>query len=66
SGRVENLLGEYCLVVEGKSPENVLNSLATEQHIEYYVSCGFSKMEAIKQTAKDLGVSKNEIYKTTI
>ena len=35
-------------------------------HIEHYIAAGMSKMDAIKQTARDRGVPKNEIYKYTV
>lgn len=61
--RVQDPKGEYVLVVEGKAESIALNSLPPKEHVEFYVNGGMSKMDAIKQTAKDRGVSKNEIYK---
>lgn len=59
--------GEYVLILEGGAKkENALNSLSIEKHIDYYVDMGLKKMDAIKQVAKDRGVSKNEIYKETL
>ena len=60
--------GEYVLVVEGadegaaNSPKNHLCSLSIEEHVEYYISSGMSKKDAIKATAHDRGVPKNDIY----
>ena len=60
--------GEYVLVVEGapkgcaKSQEMNLCSLSVEDHVEYYVNSGMSKKDAIKATARDRGVPKNDIY----
>ena len=60
--------GEYVLVVEGapeglsKNEEQSLCSLSVEQHVEHYVNAGMSKKDAIKATAKDRGVPKNDIY----
>ncbi len=59
--------GEFALVIEGADKE-VLNmdafwaDMDVETHVEHYVSLGFSKMDAIKKTAKDRGVPKGEIY----
>ena len=60
--------GEYVLVLEG-CPEGTarpdaldLNSLSVEAHVEYYVNAGMSKKDAIKATAKDRGVPKNDVY----
>jgi len=61
------LKGEMVLVVEGaKEIINPLNSLSVEKHCEYYMNLGFSKTDAIKKTAKDRNVTKNEIYKVMI
>lgn len=61
--RVEEPRGEYVLVTDGANEENALNGLSVEEHVSFYADKGMSKMEAIKQTAKDRGTSKNEIYK---
>lgn len=60
--------GEYVLVVEG-APEGTVRcdaidlcSLSVEEHVEHYVNSGISKKDAIKATARDRGVAKNDIY----
>lgn len=58
---VENVKGEFVLVLEGgkkvlEYPESV------EEHLNLYLQTGMSKMDAVKQVAKDRGVKKNEIY----
>ncbi|MBQ3183053.1 MAG: 16S rRNA (cytidine(1402)-2'-O)-methyltransferase [Clostridia bacterium] len=61
--------GEYVLVIEGAKGESIgafWQDMAVDTHIEYYISQGLKKMDAIKQVAKDRGVAKNEIYKQTI
>ena len=60
--------GEYVLVVEGASRKTTddWSSLSIDEHIEFYVKTGMSKMDAIKKVAKDRGVPKGEIYKLTI
>lgn len=57
--------GEYVLILEGgtKKAESDFNTLTPEEHIKKYISLGMSKMDAIKQAAKDRGVSKSELYK---
>lgn len=64
--------GEYVLVVEG-CPEDVSChekagiEMSPLERIEYYMKEKYmTKTEAIKATAKELGVPKNEIYKLTI
>lgn len=59
--------GEYVIVVDkADSVANSLNDLPIEKHVEFYVNNGMAKMDAIKATAKDLGVSKNEVYKALL
>jgi len=40
--------------------------MSIEQHVEFYISQGDKKMDAIKKCAKDRGVPKNDIYKEMI
>lgn len=55
--------GEYVLVVEGaKESANPLNALSEKEHILHYMNAGMDKKEAIKQAAKDRGVTKSELY----
>jgi 16S rRNA (cytidine1402-2'-O)-methyltransferase len=63
-----NPRGEYVLVVEG-APEGIkkdgdvdLCSLSVEAHVEHYINQGMTKKDAIKATAHDRGVPKNDIY----
>ena len=65
--------GEYVLVVEGKSIEEVIKEeqeawedLSIEDHIKKYIDEGLSKKESIKKVAKDRGVPKSEIYKHSL
>ncbi len=60
--------GEYVLVVEGadeseqKADKPDLSLLSIEEHVEHYISLGMSKKDAIKATARDRSVPKNDIY----
>lgn len=61
--------GEYVLVVEGASDDgsqSFWSEMSINEHIAFYIGQGMTKMDAIKKTARDRGVSKNEIYKETI
>lgn len=59
--------GEYVIIVEGATAcENPLNALEPKEHILHYVNLGMDKKEALKQAAKDRGVSKSELYQFTI
>lgn len=61
--------GEYVLVVAG-ADEKILEaeqmkkweSLSVEEHMLLYTNQGIDKKNAMKQVAKDRGVSKREIY----
>ena len=58
--------GEYVLVIEGAEyagDGTDVSNLSAEEQVALYIKEGMSKMDAIKKTAKERGVSKNEIYK---
>lgn len=61
--------GECVIVLEGKSRAqirqeevNAWEQLSIEEHMEHYEAQGISHKDAMKQVAKDRGVSKREIY----
>lgn len=61
--------GECVLVIEGLSREEIdrqarekWKELDIKAHVEYYISQGVDKKEAMKRTAKDRGMQKREIY----
>ena len=61
--------GEYVLVIEGKSLQQKKEerraswqSMSIEEHMAYYEKEGMDEKTAMKQVAKDRGVSKREIY----
>ncbi len=58
--------GEYVLVVEGGKEENDKLKLTEKEHIDFYLSQGMNKKDALKQVAKERGVSKSSLYKYTI
>lgn len=59
--------GEYVVIVEGAAapPEADVfwKDWTVEQHVLHYTSIGRSKMDAMKQVAKERGVSKSDIYR---
>ncbi len=60
--------GEYVLVIEGASDEKLKEEaffagMSIEEHLDYYIASGMSKMDATKAVAKDRGVAKSVIYK---
>ncbi len=62
--------GEYVLVVEGTrdaaQDRAFWQDLDIPAHVAYYVQKGMTKMEAVKQTAKDRGLPKNEVYQKVL
>lgn len=58
--------GEFVLVVDRQSEQNPLCKLTVQEHINYYVSGGMTKNDAIKAVAKDRNLPKNEIYRQSL
>ena len=65
----ESPRGEYVLVLEGKSKEELRREkiaswevMSIEEHVAYYEEQGMDHKSAMKQAAKDRGVGKREIY----
>jgi 16S rRNA (cytidine1402-2'-O)-methyltransferase len=66
----EEIRGEFCLIIEGSS--EILGNesfwwetLTIPEHVDHYISTqGLQSKEAIKQTAKDRGLNKREVYQT--
>ena len=61
--------GEYVLILEGKSLKDIQEEdkeewekLSIEEHMKVYMDKGMKEREAMKQVAKDRGVSKRDIY----
>lgn len=61
--------GEYVLIVEGASEqpkESEFAGMSVVEQVEYYISQGMTKMEAVKACARERGVPKNEVYKAVV
>ena len=61
--------GEYVLVIEGKShqekqeeEQKQWQAMSIEEHMVYYEKGGMDQKSAMKQVAKDRGVTKRDIY----
>ena len=62
--------GEFCLIIEGADESRIKEeetswweNLSLEQHVNHYISVKeIPSKEAIKQTAKDRGINKREVY----
>lgn len=63
--------GEYVLVIEGGTKENIakdeaLSALSPEDAVAHYIEQGMSKNDAIKAAAKQLGLTRNQLYSMLI
>lgn len=65
--------GECVLVIEGKSREeirreeqNKWEEMSIPEHMEYYLSQGVDRKEAMKRVAKDRGMGKRDVYKALL
>ncbi|WP_226679404.1 16S rRNA (cytidine(1402)-2'-O)-methyltransferase [Mesobacillus jeotgali] len=66
----EEVRGEFVLIIEGASPDSVVEeenqwweNLSLDEHVEHYISNEqMNSKDAIKQTAKDRGMQKREVY----
>lgn len=65
--------GEYVLVIEGKSFQELekenqeeYEQYSIEEHMDLYLSKGMDKKQAMKQVAKDRGISKREVYQALL
>lgn len=61
--------GEYVLVIEGKSlydrkkeQQKDWQSISVEEHMRVYEEQGVDRKDAMKQVAKDRGISKRDVY----
>lgn len=71
--KTEEPRGEYVLVIEGKSfaaqrqeSQERFRQLPVEEHMRRYEDEGMDRKAAMKQVAKDRGVSKREIYQALL
>ena len=69
----EKPLGECVLVIEGKSRREIREEKAAsweeislEEHMDIYEKQGLSRKDAMKQVAKDRGISKRDVYQQLI
>lgn len=63
---LQELKGEFVIVVEGSGiinqENNLLCNMTLEEHYKYYEQKNMEKKDIIKQIAKDRKTNKNEIY----
>ena len=68
-----NIKGEFVLILEGKSPEDIEEEkkqiwadISIKDHIMMHMDKGLSKKEAVALVAKERGISKREVYNISI
>ncbi len=61
--------GEFVLVIQGKDQKQLIKeqqesweTLSLEEHMQHYENQGMTRKEAMKQVAKDRGISKRDVY----
>ena len=66
----EEIRGEWVIVLEGRHPEEIRREeekawekMSLEEHMEYYVSQGQERKEAMRSVAKDRGISRRDVYR---
>ncbi len=69
----EEIRGEYVLVIEGKAVSELVQEqqeqwekMPIDEHMSYYENQGMDHKSAMKQVAKDRGVSKRDVYQYLI
>ena len=57
------LKGEFVIIIEGNISDDAFKDLSIINHITLYLRQGYDEKEAMKLVAKDLNISKSEVYK---
>lgn len=57
------LKGEFVIIIEGNIEIDAFKDLSIMNHITLYLKQGYDEKEAMKLVAKDLKISKSEVYK---
>lgn len=65
--------GEYVLVLEGRSRTEIIKEqqqkymeMPLAEHVKYYEDQGMDRKAAMKQAAKDRGITKREVYQALL
>ena len=59
---LQELKGEFVIVVQYQKSESVDSTLSVKNHVEKYISLGYKTMDAIKAVSKDRNIPKSEVY----
>ena len=60
--QLDNIKGEFVLVVEGAKIDINYNDISIKEHIDFYLSQGYELKESMKLVAKDRKLSKSDVY----
>ena len=63
---LENIKGEYLIVIEGNKTSKDYSDISIIEHYNNYLNLGYNKKEAIKKVAQDRKINKNEVYQIVI
>lgn len=58
----KTLKGEIVVVVEAFKEKNISHKGTLSEQVDYYISLGYKKMDAIKEVANDNELNKSEVY----
>ena len=65
--------GEYVLVIEGRNREDLLREgqkewtfMSFEEHMDFYEKQGLDRKAAMKEVAKDRGLSRRDVYQALL
>ena len=60
--KLDEIKGEFVIVVEGNNEIDNYNDTSLMEHIELYISQDLKIMDAIKQVAKERNMKKSDVY----
>lgn len=58
-----DIKGECVIIIEGGNPKDFFKDFTVIEHVNYYINQGLDENDAMKMVAKDLKVTKSQIYK---
>ena len=61
---LDDIIGEIVVVVSGYVEEKIdMTNMTIVDHVNIYLKSGFDLKESMKKVAKDLGISKSDVYR---
>ena len=61
-GKINEIKGEFVLVVSGNNDSDNIEDISIEEHINMYIDNGETTMTAIKMVAKERNMKKSDVY----